>query len=104
MIVVKIEMWPRGDESRAVEFARAVITNQVDKTLATGGARGDYDVELKGGVYGRENPLKGVWKRGKVVGFDRMKRGVWDLLYQALANTVGGRSALPRVQAQKEGK
>jgi len=92
MIVVKVEMWPGGDEARASELARAYIANQVTTTVETRGAAGDYSVELRGGVYGRPDLLKRVWKKGTVLGFDRVKRGTWDLLFQALKNTIGGRN------------
>lgn len=92
MIVVKVEMWPGGDESRAQEFARATITNQVRTTVESGGKLGDYAVKLSGGIWGRPECAKRIWKMGKVSGFDRVHRGVWDLLFLALRSTVGYRS------------
>jgi hypothetical protein len=90
MIVVRVEMWPKGDKARAVEFARAYIINQATTTQASGGALGDYRMELHGGVYSK--PLR-AWKCVKVVGFNRRARGAWDLLYLALRNAIGARNA-----------
>ena len=33
-----------------------------------------------------------IWKKGCVEGFDREKRGPWDLLYLALHSCVGSRN------------
>lgn len=92
MIVIKVEMWPGGDESRAKEFARATITNQVKTTVASKGQLGDYAVRLSGGIWGRPDCMKRTWKTGSVTGFDRIRRGIWDLLYLAMRNTVGYRN------------
>jgi hypothetical protein len=53
VIVIKIEMWPGGNESRAQEFARATITNQTSTTQQTAGRLGDYVIRLSGGIWGR---------------------------------------------------
>ena len=89
MIVIRIEMWPQGDKTRAVEFGRAYITNQATTTQVSGGSLGDYAVVLHGGVYGKSLQ---VWKRGVVTGFNRRTRGAWDLLLLALQNTIGNRN------------
>ena len=83
MIVIRVEMWPQGDKTRAVEFGRAYITNQATTTQASGGALGDYAVVLQS--------LQ-AWKRGVVTGFNRRTRGAWDLLLLALQNTIGNRN------------
>lgn len=91
MIVIKVEMWPGGDESKAEEFGRMILANQVATTLRTGGSHGDYSVILLGGVWGRQDLLKRNWKTGKVTGFNRQARGAWDLIREALNNCLGGR-------------
>ena len=91
MIVVKLEMWPGGDESKAVEFGRAYITNQLVTSVQSGGQQGDYQVKLYGGVYGRRDLLKRLWKKASVDGFDRVRMGAWDLLYLALKAALRGR-------------
>lgn len=92
MIVVTIEMWPKGDKERATVLARAEIANKVARTVASRGAAGDYEVRLYGGVYGRPDLLQRVWKRGTVEDFDRVRRGTWDLLYLALKTCLGKRN------------
>ena len=92
MVVIKVEMWPGGNESRKQEFARAEITNLASTTIATQGGKGDYHVRLSGGIWGRTDVMHRTWKTGKVKGFDRVKRGIWDLLFLALLDTVGYRN------------
>jgi hypothetical protein len=82
MIVVKVEMWPKGDEKRAREIGRAHIAN-----VGGDGERADYDVKLlKSAKYSQHNAGK-VYKRGRVEGF-RRHRGPWPLLFLALANAL----------------
>lgn len=84
MIVVRVELWPSGDESSKRELGVAHIAN-------TGGTHeiGEYAVTL---FKSREYATKaGVWKAGKVKGFARLRLGPWDLLYRALQATVGTR-------------
>jgi hypothetical protein len=65
MVVVKIEIWPHGDESKAREIGRAKIANDNSGTSALG----NYEIELShsGAYAGRP----GVWKRGRLSGFFR---------------------------------
>ena len=87
MIVIKIEMWPKGDETAKRDLGSAVITNDLTGTAL----RGNYHVRLlrKGADHSKR--LGTVWKRGRVIGFKR-KRGPFDLLLQALQNTIGEKS------------
>lgn len=56
------------------------IANDGTTSEATEGEKGSYNVKLS-----KFAPkLKETWKRGRVEGFDRVKRGPWDLLYLAL--------------------
>lgn len=56
----------------------------------TGSVHGQcsYDVSLSKWA----PKLSETWKRGRVEGFNRVKLGPWDLLFQALASVVGGRN------------
>ena len=66
MVVVKIELWPGGDESKCRTIGIAKIAND-----CTGDSeRGNYRVELShsGSYFGRP----GVWRRGRV--FDHLRR------------------------------
>jgi len=81
MLVVKIEMWPGGDESKAYEHSRAYISNDIKTTLKTGGEYGSYNVKFMQSH--KFNPTK-IWKRGKAERIHRTRRGIWDVLYVAL--------------------
>lgn len=78
MIVVKMELWPRGDKTRARPLGELVICNDGTGTPA----QGNYTVEAKhaGKFYGqRREP----YKRGRVMGFVRTL-SPYRLLYRAL--------------------
>lgn len=83
MLVVTIELWPRGDESRKRHLGTARIVNDGTGTADSG----NYRVELS--KWGRP---KSVWRQGTVRGFPRRRRGPWDLLYRALGAAVRGRN------------
>ncbi len=70
MLVVKVELWPGGDESQKKELGTAWISN--DGTGTT--VMGNYDYV----VIGQRRILK--HGRGKVRGFPRARKNVWDLL------------------------
>ncbi len=95
MIVVKIELWPGGDESKAREIGRIDIANN----LKGDSNRGTYTVVL----HKRLGKVKrGIWKQGmvdidnaekfEIEGFNRINRGPYDLLYLALKKLVGNRN------------
>lgn len=82
MVVVKIELWPKGDESKATPIAIARITND-----GTGTAElGNYAVSLShaGKFFGRP----GAWKTGRVLRFNRTW-SPYHLVYYALKITLG---------------
>lgn len=83
MLRVTIELIPRGDESRKKHLGTVEISN--DGTGDT--RRGNYAVRLA--KFGRPTH---EWMRGVVRGFDRVKKGPYDLLLQCLVATVGGRN------------
>lgn len=87
MIVIKVELWPKGDPARAKDMGFATIENDGTGTDKAG----NYKVTLfkwtKGGKGSRS-----IWKQGGVSGFDRMKRGPWDLLFRALRGILGARN------------
>lgn len=85
MIYIRVELWPKGDESRKREIGTAIIDN-VGGTATTG----NYRVRLlKSPEYAKRT---GVWKQGAVVGFPRLRLGPWDLLFRALAACVSERN------------
>ncbi len=75
MIVIKIELWPKGFESKARELGRMYVTN-------TGGQhddnRGNYHVRLF-----RKGSNK-VQREGHVDNFPRKSYSVWRLVSRAI--------------------
>ena len=83
MLRVTIEVIPRGDEGRKRHIGTVEIANE-----GTGNAElGNYAVRLS--KFGRPQQN---WMRGAVRGFDRLRRGPYDLLLQSLIATVGRRN------------
>ena len=60
MLVVKLEVWPGGDATRAYKVGEAHIVNDMTGTAE----RGNYDVALL--HRGKHVQREGVWRRGKV--------------------------------------
>lgn len=78
MLVVKIEIWPRGDKTQARDIGLILVSNdgQGDKEQAA------YDVVVShGGKYWGKT---GKWKRGKVENF-RRTLSPYHLVARALA-------------------
>jgi hypothetical protein len=80
MLYIRIELWPRGDKSRARVLHEGTICNEGGAAAAT---RGNYSVVLndRGG--------RPRW-RGFLMGFPRKRLGAWELLRQALNAVLGG--------------
>lgn len=92
VIVVKVELWPHGDSTRASTLGIATITN--DGT-APDTMTGNYDVRL--GKFGMTvNEIfklkRNCWKSGRVTDFPRQRLGPWDLLFRALEPLVKDRN------------
>jgi len=85
MIRISVELLSAVDTSRNRLLGVAEISND-------GNSRsehvGSYNVKLSKWAP-KQNE---TWKLGRVVAFPRKKLGVWDLIYVALRNTVGGRN------------
>ncbi|GAF80423.1 unnamed protein product [marine sediment metagenome] len=77
MIVVKIELWPCGFESRKREIGRMLIDNQ-------GGTakRGNYRVRVL-----RKGSEDKVLREGEVTNYPRQSYNVWRLVCRALKST-----------------
>ena len=94
MLVVRIELWPRGDRSLARTLGIAKLTN-------VGGdrSRGNYQVQLFGAGSSRrktalpDEPWKSQAPRqqGYVDGFARQSRNAWDLLLEGLLVAMADR-------------
>lgn len=88
MIVVKIELWPFGDESQKTEIGRTLIANDGTGSVS----RGNYDVRvLRRNAYtlsGTEFDSSAT-RTGRVEGYPRLSYNIWRLILRAL------RSAFP---------
>lgn len=102
MLVVKIELWPKGDHTRARTLGVGTIAN-VGGSVSTG----HYEARLlKSPEYSTAaardtrtleqrctRPLeKDTWKKGRVEGFPRLRLGPWDLLFRALGSLISDRN------------
>lgn len=86
MLMVKLEMWPRGDASKAYSLGTIAIAN-----AGTGSeTQGDYSVQLSG----RPEHFKrrGNWREGLVKAFPRKRLGAYDLLLRALIAVIADRN------------
>lgn len=84
MLVIKIELWPFGQESKKRELGRAHIINDSTGTLEIG----NYKVILfKSEEYSKNNAGK-VYKKGEVLSFNRLTESPWQLLKLALDNVL----------------
>jgi hypothetical protein len=95
MLVVRIELWPHGDESRRKIMATGTIINDGSGSSTCG----NYLVSFRRvSTAGRlSQPVTGC-----VSGFPRKRSGPWELLALALQNALGHRlKKLPkRCQSQ----
>ena len=101
MLVIKIEMWPRGNHAKARPLGVATIAN------VGGDAKvGDYECRLfKSPEYSKNaetrplhemltKPLaKETWRKARLNGFPRLRLGPWDLLLRALVAMASDRNA-----------
>ena len=84
MLKITVELVSAIHPSRSKILGVATIANDASGTHEAG----NYRVTLS-----KWAPMENqVWKAGAVTGFDRKKRGAWDLLFMALRNTVGRRN------------
>lgn len=80
MIVVRIELWPKGRQVNVRELGRVHITNTGQGTEH----RGDYLARL----FRRSGK---VWRDSEVRDFPRKSLGPYDLLFRALLAARGHR-------------
>ncbi len=85
MIVVKLELWPLGDESRRRELGRTYVWND---GRSANPKRGDYGVAVA--RRGHAGPWRDVvrgskaQRRGAVTDYPRLSYSVWRLIIRAL--------------------
>lgn len=82
MVVVKIELWPHGDESKARPLGVAMIANDGTGDVKTG----SYEVQLAHA--GRYFGKPGVWKRGRVESHNR-QLSPYHLVLSSLKAALG---------------
>jgi hypothetical protein len=88
MLVIKIEMWPRGDASKARLLGEGRICNEGGDMKT-----GNYSVNLlKSPEYAKDGNVGKSWRKGTVSGFPRQKLGPWDLLLRGLVSAIGSRN------------
>lgn len=78
MIVVKVELWPYGEESAAVELERMTIANDGTGTREIG----NYNVQAN-------RRGKNV-RKGRVCGEPRFKHSIWRLVARAVSVIAPG--------------
>jgi hypothetical protein len=83
MLVIKIELWPLGDQTRKRDLGTMFIVNNGNgnKTL------GSYEIMLS--KWGSPDV---PWRVGVVAGFDRLKGSPWDLMRRAIIAATGQRN------------
>ena len=79
MIVVKVELWPFGQEELAKTLGVATITNDGTGTQDSG----NYVAQLF-----KETRYARPWKKARVREFARETLSSWDLLYRVLDKVV----------------
>lgn len=84
MIVVKLELWPFGDEERAREIGRTYIANVGGDTTL-----GNYEVAVcRRGTIAVPRPIDPsgpkATRAGEVKGYPRLAYNVWRLIARAI--------------------
>ena len=91
MVVVKVEMWPQGQSSKA--YSLGTLTLALDPDTKPTDTRRNYTWRITG--------RKGsTLKSGRVEGHTPKSRGVWDLLLRTLQNAYGYRNSIPRAAVE----
>ena len=90
MLVVKIELWPGGHESRKKTLGTGYIVNTGKGTLT----RGEYKFILK-------DKADKLWRHGEVKNFARKRWLAWDLLFLGLREILEVRHG-PRERVSAE--
>ena len=81
MIVVKIELWPKGIKSRAREIGRMTLHN-LFTTTSNNPNRGDYEVNVM-----RRGTTTRAQRTGTVKDYPRHSYNIWRLIARALKAT-----------------
>jgi hypothetical protein len=90
VIVVKVELWPGGDEKRSRLLGLGTITN-----IGGTPARGTYSATLLGATRAGVTPTvmhREPFRTVRVDGFPRRRLCAWDLVFRVLRAAVGTRN------------
>jgi len=84
MLVIQIQMWPKGDKSKA--YSLGTLTVALSKVLTKNFSNRGYDwaITKKGD--------RQTWKTGEITGHNPRTRAQWDLVYRILKQAVGDRN------------
>ena len=82
MIVVKIELWPGGWESKKKEIGRMTIANRGINPAHP--KRGDYRVRIM-----RRGTTDVIQRESEVLNYPRQSYPVWELIMRALNSSFG---------------
>ncbi len=96
MLVIRIELWPFGDEAHKKEIGIAHIANIGGHSESP--RKGHYVMRIF-----KEKSEK-VWKECGILDFPRQKLGPWDLLFRGLRNLVGDRNKEDRENGKGQTK
>lgn len=80
MLVIRIEIWPDGNMSKARILGHGTISNISPDTLELGSYEASFDSMGPGGP---------IYREAVVERFKRQERDSWELLYLALKDIFG---------------
>ena len=89
MIVVTVEVWPKGNREKRRMIGVAEITHR-DLIKSPSPDVCDYDVRIYKSMPFLERSV--LWRQGVVKRFPRTILGHWDLLFRAMKSTIGHRN------------
>lgn len=84
MLVIQVQMWPRGDKTKA--YSMGTLTLSLDPDTLPEDQLRNYVWRIT------KFQDKGTWKTGRIEGHNPKTRGPWDLIYRILKQAVGVRN------------
>lgn len=84
MLVIQVQMWPRGDKSKA--YSLGTLTVALDPNTVPTDRLRNYSWRIT------RFKDKGTWKSGRIEGHNPKTRGPWDLIFRILRDAVGFRN------------
>lgn len=86
MLVIQLQMWPRGDKSKA--YSMGTLTIALDPSTLPTDTKRSYTWRIT------RFKDKGTWKSGRIEGHTPKTRGPWDLIFRILRDVVGYRNKI----------